>query len=338
MSIKLTGSQDWGRVTSYVISHKNSNLYHDSRWGNIVEKCFGHKYFLLLSENAHGEIDGVLPLVHMKSWSFGNFMVSMPYFNYGGVCANDKSTPERLIDEAVRMAKDLKVQHIEFRQEGSLNNGFPEKTHKVSMRLGLPDSFDELWKSFPSKLRSQIKVPQKAGMSCSVGRLEELDGFYTVFSVNMRYLGTPVYPKIFFPQHPRSVSGKHMDSHRLSRGYPRCVRFSGRVQKPAGNSLGFLRPEPQPVQPEYAALLVLPEIRLREGIHDIRFRKIDARREHLQIQGAVGRGAVPDGLELLGPRREGPGTDAGKPEISACDRNLEAVASARYARCLARGS
>ena len=105
---------------------------------------------------------------------------------------------KRLVDEAVRMAKDLKVQHIEFRQEGSLNNGFPEKTHKVSMRLGLPDSSEDLWKSFPSKLRSQIKVPQKAGMTFKVGRHEELENFYKVFSVNMRYLGTPVYPKYFF--------------------------------------------------------------------------------------------------------------------------------------------
>jgi FemAB-related protein (PEP-CTERM system-associated) len=134
----------------------------------------------------------------MKSKSFGNFMVSMPYFNYGGVCASDGSTRKHLIDEAVHMAKDLKAQHIEFRQEESLQNGFPEKTYKVSMRLGLPSSPDELWKSFPSKLRSQIKVPQKAGMTCRFGRLEELESFYSVFSINMRSLGTPVYPRSFF--------------------------------------------------------------------------------------------------------------------------------------------
>ncbi len=35
-------------------------------------------------------------------------------------------------------------------------------------------------------------------MVSRVGRLEELDGFYEVFSRNMRDLGTPVYPKEFF--------------------------------------------------------------------------------------------------------------------------------------------
>ena len=190
--------RDEARIDRYVIISDITNTYHDVRWGRIAEGCFGHKYYVLLSENADGVIDGILPFVHIKSWSFGNFMVSMPYFNYGGVCANDESTQERLIDEAVRMAKDLKVQHIEFRQEVSLNNGFPEKTHKVSMRLRLPDSPDELLKSFPSKLRSQIKVPQKAGLTVRIGRMEELESFYTVFSRNMRDLGTPVYPMKFF--------------------------------------------------------------------------------------------------------------------------------------------
>ena len=198
VSIKFAEIQDRVRIDGYVACSNTANLYHDYRWGEVIGRCFGHKYHFLLSENFDGAINGLLPLVHMKSWSFGNFIVSMPFFNYGGVCADDDSVRDHLIAEAVRIAKDLKVQHIEFRQEKSLQNGFPEKTIKVSMRLDLPCSPDELWKSFPSKLRSQIKVPQKGGMIARIGRLEELENFYEVFSHNMRYLGTPVYPKQFF--------------------------------------------------------------------------------------------------------------------------------------------
>jgi len=198
MSIKLADLQGNIIIDDFVKNSRISNLYHDYRWGKIIEKSFRHKYHLLISENSDGKINGILPLVHIKSWSFGNFIVSMPFFNYGGVCAEDESTRNDLIAEAVRIGKDLKVHHIEFRQEKSLNNGFPEKTSKVSMRLDLRGSPDELWKSLPSKLRSQIKVPQKAGMIARVGRVEELESFYDVFSENMRHLGTPVYPKLFF--------------------------------------------------------------------------------------------------------------------------------------------
>lgn len=198
MPVRLADIQDRDRIDHYVRNSESATLYHDGRWGTVIEDSFGHEYHVLLSETSGGDIDGILPMVHMKSWGFGNFIVSMPYFNYGGVCANDEPAQRALVEAAIRMAKDLNAHHVEFRQEHSLRNGFPEKTLKVSMRLGLPGTPDELWKSFPSKLRSQIKVPQKAGMVARIGRLEELDGFYAVFSRNMRYLGTPVYPKQFF--------------------------------------------------------------------------------------------------------------------------------------------
>jgi FemAB-related protein (PEP-CTERM system-associated) len=66
------------------------------------------------------------------------------------------------------------------------------------MRLELPQDSGELWKTFPSKLRSQIRRPEKEGMYVKSGGDEELDSFYAVFSVNMRDLGTPVYSKEFF--------------------------------------------------------------------------------------------------------------------------------------------
>jgi FemAB-related protein (PEP-CTERM system-associated) len=177
----------------------------------------------------------------MKSWSFGNFIVSMPFFNYGGVCADDDSIRDNLIAEAVRIAKDLNVHHIEFRQEHSFNKGFPEKASKVSMRLNLPSSAEDLWKSFPSKLRSQIKVPQKAGMIARVGRVEELESFYDVFSENMRHLGTPVYPKRFFKdileQFPTStwICSVHMGNTPVASGF--LAGFKNRLEIPWASSV-----------------------------------------------------------------------------------------------------
>jgi FemAB-related protein (PEP-CTERM system-associated) len=206
-----------------------------------VEKCFGHKYRVLFSVNSGGIIDGLLPLVHMKSLSFGNFIVSMPFFNYGGVCADDEAAENALVDEAVRIAKDLNASHIEFRQGNPLNNDLPARTLKVSMRLALPGSPDELWKSFPSKLRSQVKVPQKAGMSVRIGGVEELESFHAVFSENMRYLGTPVYPKRFFgtilEQFPGSswICSVYMGDTPVASGF--LVGFKNRLEIPWASSL-----------------------------------------------------------------------------------------------------
>jgi len=241
MTIKFANTDDYVELDKYINCSRASNLYHDYRWGNIVGKCFGHRYHVLISEDNNGIMNGVLPLVHIKSSSFGNFIVSMPYFNYGGVCADDDFIRDQLIADAVRIGKELKVHHIEFRQENSFHNGFPEKTSKVSMRLSLPGSFDDLWNSFPSKLRSQIKVPQKAGMISRIGRTEELDGFYEVFSKNMRDLGTPVYPKLFFrnilDQFPESarICSVYMADTPVASGF--LIGYKERIEIPWASSI-----------------------------------------------------------------------------------------------------
>ena len=198
MKARIAEQKDVLDIDRFVKNNCMSSLYHDYRWITVIEKSFGHKCFYLVSEDSNGHINGTLPLVHLTSLFFGNFLVSMPYFNYGGVCADNYPARNLLIDEAIRTAKRLGASHIEFRQELPLGNGFPVKTLKVSMRLELPESGEDLWTSFPSKLRSQIRRPQKEGMTVRIARHEELDNFYRIFSINMRDLGTPVYPKYFF--------------------------------------------------------------------------------------------------------------------------------------------
>jgi serine/alanine adding enzyme len=198
MIVRTADRKDAPAIEDYVARTDGASLYHRYRWGEVIEDCFSHKCHYLVCEEGGGRIRGILPLVHMQSSMFGNLMVSMPYFNYGGVCADDEESRDLLIEEAVRKARQGGASHIEFRQEKQLDNGFPAKTSKVSMRLSLPNSPDDLWKAFPSKLRSQIRKPQKSGMTIRIGREEELSSFYHVFSVCMRDLGTPVYSRHFF--------------------------------------------------------------------------------------------------------------------------------------------
>ena len=198
MFVRVADIKDSDRIAIYLNTSDQSSLYHDYLWGEVIWKSFHQKTYYLICEDKDGSIQGILPLVHLKSLLFGNILVSMPFFNYGGVITKEETPRDLLIQEAIRIAKEKNCNYLELRQEMPLNNGFSVKTNKVSMRLCLPKSPEELWKSFPSKLRSQIRVPQKAGMSVRIGRMEELDNFFTVFSINMRDLGTPVYPLRFF--------------------------------------------------------------------------------------------------------------------------------------------
>ena len=185
----------WDR---YVLDSRTATGYHLSGWREVIERAFGHHAVYFSVREDQGSIQGVLPLIMLKSRLFGRFLVSMPFLNYGGIDAGEQRVTGLLLEAAAQEARNLGAAHVELRQSQPLPIGWSRKEHKVSMRLSLPKDFQTLMKSFPSKLRSQIRRPEKEGMQAKIGGIELLNDFYDVFARNMRDLGTPVYGKSFF--------------------------------------------------------------------------------------------------------------------------------------------
>lgn len=197
-ALEVTANCDEASWDGYVHAHPAASGYHLMAWRQVVEKAFGHRTFYLMAKDEHGEVRGVLPLFFLSSRLFGRFLVSMPFLNYGGILADNPEAQAALLASAVDVAKGLEASHIELRHQESSDMGWPNKQHKVSMRLELPCQFEVLWKGFSAKLRSQIRRAQKEGMTVRIEGNELLEDFYRLFSRNMRDLGTPVYARKFF--------------------------------------------------------------------------------------------------------------------------------------------
>jgi serine/alanine adding enzyme len=186
---------DWD---SFVESTPTASVYHRYAWRQLVCSLFAHEAFYFAARDLNRTIVGVLPLIRLKSLLFGDLLVSLPYFNYGGLVAQSTRIAEELLSGAVALAQRIGVAHIELRHNRALSVGLMERTDKVAMLRRLPGTGEALWKELPGKLRSQIKRPLREGASCVIGGAELLDEFYRVFAENMRDLGTPVYPRGFF--------------------------------------------------------------------------------------------------------------------------------------------
>ncbi len=186
------------RIDKYVLNSDRTSIYHLTAWCELIKNVFDHDTYYVYAESINSDVIGVLPLVHLKSRLFGNYMVSMPYFNYGGAVANSLNIESSMINRAIGLATELGAGHIEFRDTASRKLVWPTRKDKVNMILDLPDSVDIFGEAIGSKRRSQIKRPIKEGVKSFVGGIELLDGFYHVFSAKMRDLGTPVYGKKFF--------------------------------------------------------------------------------------------------------------------------------------------
>lgn len=182
---------------AYVLSHPCATNYHQYGWQKIVEKSFSHKTYYLAARNTDNVICGILPLVHMKSRLFGSFLVSLPFFNYGGLLYDKAAARGALLDKAQSLTSELLAEHVEFRHTNSVER-LATKQHKVTMVLDLEKDEETQWEELGAKVRNQVRKAEKSGLTAVTGHLELLDGFYEVFCRNMRDLGTPVYGKVFF--------------------------------------------------------------------------------------------------------------------------------------------
>ena len=143
----------------------------------------------------------MLPLAFVESRLFGRFLVSLPYLNSSGIVAESPDVATALVDRAIEFAERLDVRYLELRHEQPVDHPqlVEAVTDKVHMRLALPDSTDALWSSFKSKLRSQVRKPlNNESLTVHWGGQELLDEFYSVFTVNMRDLGTPPFSRRLF--------------------------------------------------------------------------------------------------------------------------------------------
>ena len=195
------------------------------------------------------------------------------------------------------------LDHLELRLRVANGFGLKVKSSKVSMRLELPPDADCLWKSFSAKLRNQINRPMKEGMTVRIGGLEELAGFYEVFSVNMRDVGTPVYSRKFFeaalrtfPESTRICTVYHQHEA-VASGF--VVGFRGTLEIPWASSLR----KANRLAPNMLLYWSAAEIRVRIGLPRLRLWPLVSRRGDLPLQGAVGRQAAAAALALLARAR-----------------------------------
>jgi FemAB-related protein (PEP-CTERM system-associated) len=179
------------------VRNNGGSFCHLTGWRRIMEASVGHETHYLSARNESGSLVGLLPMVFVRSRLFGHYLLSMPFLNYGGPLG-PADVQSALIDQALRLANERRVDLLEMRSRNHTPAGMQAVSRKVVTVLPLPESAEDLWeKGFRSKLRSQIRKPMKEGLTTRFGS-DQLTAFYEVFARNMRDLGTPVLPRAWF--------------------------------------------------------------------------------------------------------------------------------------------
>ncbi len=187
-------AEEWDR---FVRSQSGWTHFHLYGWRRVFESVFGHECFYFEARDEAGSLVGVLPLVRVRSVLFGHYLVSVPFLNYGGPLGSADAV-RALAASAEELARKDGVKLLELRSRQELPLDMPVSHRKVTVVLDLPSGDPaKLMKSFDAKLRSQVRRPQKEGITVRFGS-DQVAPFFEVFARHMRDLGTPTQPKRLF--------------------------------------------------------------------------------------------------------------------------------------------
>src|SRR4051812_14227829 len=87
----------WGAL---VPRNPGWSFCHLAAWHGVISRVFGHECPYLEARAPDGTLEGVLPLVRLRSSVLGHYLVSMPFLNYGGPLGTTEAI-RALVSDAV---------------------------------------------------------------------------------------------------------------------------------------------------------------------------------------------------------------------------------------------
>lgn len=188
---------DWvKRWDAFVFGHPMATFFHRAGWQQIMADVLRHPTHYLYAHRGD-VIEGVLPLVHVKSRLFGNALTSLPFAVYGGVVAQTEDAAQALEAEAMRLAQSLDVDHLEMRYlYAPRHTEWPTQDLYVTFRKEILPTEEENMLAIPRKQRAMVRKGIKNGLTAQVDA--NVDRFFALYADNVHRHGTPAMSKRYF--------------------------------------------------------------------------------------------------------------------------------------------
>ena len=211
--------------TEFLSRHERCNFQQSVEWAR-VKSCWTNE--IVLAEDAQGGITGGLSILIRKVPFFGNLM----YAPRGPVCDTDDTESLRQLTEgaellawkynamALRMEPDVTSDDRAFRsalealgyvvRDGACRPEDVVQPRQV-FRLDIRDkSEEELWNGFSAKLRYNIRLAQRRGVTVREGSREDLPLFHGLLEATGRRDRFLVRPLDYFEKMWQELGPEHI--------------------------------------------------------------------------------------------------------------------------------
>lgn len=186
---------DAARWDAFVFACPEATFFHRAGWKTVIEQAFGHRTHYLLAERA-GALVGVLPLTEVNSRLFGHSLVSNAFCVYGGIATVDEEARAALDTAAQKLARELQVGHLEYRQLKPFHADWPSQDLYFTFRKAIDPDVEANMLAIPRKQRAMVRKGIKNALVAEIDA--NADRFFKLFADNVKRHGTPALPKRYF--------------------------------------------------------------------------------------------------------------------------------------------
>src|SRR5688500_1918737 len=194
-SVHLLRPDEAQRWDEFVLSCAEATFFHRAGWQAVIERALGHKTWFLYAKSG-GQIQGVLPLAEINSRLFGHSLSSLPFCVYGGIAANSEPARDALDLAAQKLAAELQVDYLEYRNLKPWHADWPGKDLYMTVLRELASEVEQNMNAMPRKQRAMVRKGIKGGLESVIDN--DTGRFFTAYSASVHRLGTPVFSKRYF--------------------------------------------------------------------------------------------------------------------------------------------
>ena len=196
--VREMGDADRARWDAFVMASPAATFFHRAAWRDVIDRAFGHRTLFLYAER-NGHVCGVLPLARVKSFLFGDALISLPFCVYGGVVADDRAAADALLDAAEARATAAGVGHLECRNlhaQRSGRDGWISRDLYATFRKELLPDPEANMLAIPRKQRAMVRKGIKSGLASAFD--DDVERFFALYADNVHRHGTPAQARRYF--------------------------------------------------------------------------------------------------------------------------------------------
>jgi CelD/BcsL family acetyltransferase involved in cellulose biosynthesis len=191
------------RWDELVSRHPKATVWHSSAWLRVTERTYGYRPAHLAHE-VEGRLEGILPLVIVRSRWTGTRLVSLPFSGPVGPIGSSAAVVDALVGAAIEATSALGCSYLSLTGRDDLDGAHARALASarpfVCSVLPLREGPDQLWLSaLKNQVRKEIRRARRRGVSVRLAdRPEHLREFYKLYARTARRHGMPPQPRELF--------------------------------------------------------------------------------------------------------------------------------------------